>query len=501
MWRNTDGRWRLGGHKSRRRLVLFVAATFAYQQALYYAFPALCVVWFCAYPFWLATYILRCGHGRSWATYRARLNHYTSRTIGFLCRIDVHLRNVYERKTIIETDPKRPTTASVCLVLSLMVYFYGWKAWTVKYILELIFFLFTLGWHQIYTPERTTTTPIHTTTDGKYDVSVGTMAAALGIWFGAYVVSLWFTNIINTVTTACTVAVVRDKLSGHDVMLPVQGSSLPAPKPDEGSDAPTVSGISITSKHNDLFCIPVPLEPFVQGHTGLALSIALPPPAIPSPSTVPSPPTLPAIMQPVARPPSQTSDGRLTNINQLTSLDVSPPQVAQYSAPAYRDEDTDEPSIVDIYKPADVKQGVHGRQQGASYDPFDAQDFVTTDPPVSRDFPDPTAWVSPTAYSTTGFFQEVEYGSLSPQASGPFLRSQVERTFTSIDISPRPSLLQPTTLTDRVHFTAYAPSCVSPASSFSHAIWAFLVHQRDEMREEAMADGVAKQLSRDLLLH
>ncbi|EQC34962.1 hypothetical protein SDRG_07758 [Saprolegnia diclina VS20] len=351
MWRNSDGRWRLGGHKSRRRLVLFLAATFAYQLALYYVFPALCVIWFCAYPFWLATNMLRCGHGRSWATYRDRLNHYTSRTIGFLCRIDVHLLNVYERKSIIETDPKRPATASVCLVLSLMVYFYGWKAWAVKYILELIFFLCTLGWHQIYTPATTTTTPDRTTTEGSYDVTVGTMAAALGIWFGAYVVSLWFANIINTVTNACTAPVVRDKLSGHDFMLPVQGSALPVPKPDEGSDAPTVPAPPITSKRSDLFCIPVPLEPFVQGHTGQAPgdSQVMPsPPAVPSPPTIPSPPTPPAIIPPVARPPSQRSDGRKTNVGRLTTLEVSPPQLTPYTAPAQRDEDAEEPSIVDV---------------------------------------------------------------------------------------------------------------------------------------------------------
>ncbi|OQR85232.1 protein kinase, partial [Achlya hypogyna] len=111
--------------------------------------------------------------------------------------------------------------------------------------------------------------------------------------------------------------------------------------------------------------------------------------------------------------------------------------------------------------------------------------------------PDPTGWISPTGYGAA-FLEAPSYDAFSPRSSRPFLRSQVQRTLSSKDASTRS--LPPPSPHDQVHFAAYAPVCVAPASAFDFCVWAFLVHQRDEMREEAMADGVAKQLSRDVLL-
>ncbi|OQR88772.1 protein kinase, partial [Achlya hypogyna] len=51
---------------------------------------------------------------------------------------------------------------------------------------------------------------------------------------------------------------------------------------------------------------------------------------------------------------------------------------------------------------------------------------------------------------------------------------------------------------DPVHFSAFCPPVVS-AAPFTFSVWAFLVHQRDEMREEATADD-ARQLSREVLM-
>ncbi|OQS03890.1 kinase [Thraustotheca clavata] len=53
---------------------------------------------------------------------------------------------------------------------------------------------------------------------------------------------------------------------------------------------------------------------------------------------------------------------------------------------------------------------------------------------------------------------------------------------------------------DMLHFTAYAPPVVVIRSTFKFSIWAFLVHQRDEMHEDATADDVSTQLAREIVI-
>ncbi|OQR93924.1 hypothetical protein ACHHYP_02084 [Achlya hypogyna] len=114
-------------------------------------------------------------------------------------------------------------------------------------------------------------------------------------------------------------------------------------------------------------------------------------------------------------------------------------------------------------------------------------------------------WASPLAYAQPTFTYDVmsptgaddltfasdgapAYDVLSPRAEGAFALPRASRTIASEE--PQ--------VADRVHFTAYAPATVVTATTFRLGIWAFLVHQRDEMHEEATADG-ATQLSRDVL--
>ncbi|EQC34960.1 serine/threonine protein kinase, variant [Saprolegnia diclina VS20] len=173
-------------------------------------------------------------------------------------------------------------------------------------------------------------------------------------------------------------------------------------------------------------------------------------------------------------------------------LQPTPPPVAIEEA-LEDDDSVVDTSPIALEKPTPVlfTRAMHtgsDRDYDVFYTDTDAESTATTS--VYRDIPDPTGWVSPTAYTAT---RVLTYDEPERRDSVIVSRGLVSRSVHQA--------LQTTTLTDRVHFAAYAPACVSPASTFSHAIYAFLVHQRDEMREEAMADGVAKQLSRDLLLH
>ncbi|EQC34946.1 serine/threonine protein kinase [Saprolegnia diclina VS20] len=104
---------------------------------------------------------------------------------------------------------------------------------------------------------------------------------------------------------------------------------------------------------------------------------------------------------------------------------------------------------------------------------------------------------SPTQY-------ERMYGHLSPPSAAAFSSSDFEpktrgfRLYRSVN-TPFAPALAPDDVLDHVHLTAYAPACVSPQSSFTLAVWAFLINQRDDMHEAATADGSARQLSRDVM--
>ncbi|ETW03725.1 TKL protein kinase [Aphanomyces invadans] len=98
--------------------------------------------------------------------------------------------------------------------------------------------------------------------------------------------------------------------------------------------------------------------------------------------------------------------------------------------------------------------------------------------------------LSPTA---AGGSAPAMYGDLSPRAS-PSIES-VHGVFRSIGAA-HPTDHDQVAHLDAVHFQAYAPPIVAAMSTFEFAIWAFLVHQRDDVREHA----VTSALSREVLL-
>ncbi|RHZ42302.1 hypothetical protein DYB26_014089, partial [Aphanomyces astaci] len=99
--------------------------------------------------------------------------------------------------------------------------------------------------------------------------------------------------------------------------------------------------------------------------------------------------------------------------------------------------------------------------------------------------------LSPTSDAAT-------YGMLSPpnRADTGIFRSifLTELVDTSSNTS---SSTTTTSRDDAVHFQAYAPPVVAAPSTFEFAVWAFLVHQRDEVRELAVSSSA---LSREVLL-
>ncbi|OQS06221.1 kinase [Thraustotheca clavata] len=118
-------------------------------------------------------------------------------------------------------------------------------------------------------------------------------------------------------------------------------------------------------------------------------------------------------------------------------------------------------------------------QAPVMYHTFYTEDYVF--PNTIYTIPDPSGWISPKGYGPTKLFEDY--------STAQFVRPPVERT-----LSMTPSA-------DSVHFTTFAPPCAKPNSTFAFNLWAFLVHQREEMREEALADATSTCLSREVLMH
>ncbi|RHY37445.1 hypothetical protein DYB26_011017 [Aphanomyces astaci] len=165
------------------------------------------------------------------------------------------------------------------------------------------------------------------------------------------------------------------------------------------------------------------------------------------------------------------------------------------------------------------------------YDAFEYADYEDIQPPSPHAVPDgvyrsalsPTStlphpqhatsppepestWLSPTNYASVASVYSPSspaYGLLSPQgAAAPprqdkppsrpeFHPPQVFRSVDDIGLDKQ----------DAVHFVAYAPPSVALHSTFLFSIWAFLVHQRHDVHEQATAgDSKSRQLSREMLL-
>ncbi|RHY26206.1 hypothetical protein DYB32_007807 [Aphanomyces invadans] len=144
------------------------------------------------------------------------------------------------------------------------------------------------------------------------------------------------------------------------------------------------------------------------------------------------------------------------------------------------------------------------------YDSFDFdQDGRKQTPPaaasVYRSAPDTTLsaslWTSPTNYaSVASDVVTPTYGHLSPTSTAPLHPTPwpfdpLTQVFRTVADPSAPSKQ------DSVHLLAYAPPSVSVNSTFPFAIWAFLVHQRQDMHERATSEDVgSRQLSREVLM-
>ncbi|OQR93687.1 hypothetical protein ACHHYP_02346, partial [Achlya hypogyna] len=368
----------LGKPKNLRRLVVFMLLTFAYSAALFFVFPALCIAWICMYPAWLALSVLQCCKGRSWLQYRARMTRYTNRAVGLLCRFDVRLRNLYESSKPIDVHDKLPVKTTAGQLLCFFVYFYGWKVWALKYVFVLVAYLLELGWHCIYTPATASVDAITNTTtsvEGQYDWGIGPLAAALGIWFGTYVTCLFFANVINFMTKTCSAPLVRDRLlPSHQLIVnaPSVGSAL--------SNVEPFPGINIPLDQKGMFCISVPLQPYVQGGaTPSALHVT---PSHPQASRLEVQIEAPSL-SPIPELRLQLEEDHFRPLRpETTHLDPPPAAVLTL--------DDNDDSSFSAAKPAADVINVRTQQQDASYDPFEAMDFVALDTPVIRDVPDPT---------------------------------------------------------------------------------------------------------------
>ncbi|RHY10611.1 hypothetical protein DYB36_001605 [Aphanomyces astaci] len=98
-------------------------------------------------------------------------------------------------------------------------------------------------------------------------------------------------------------------------------------------------------------------------------------------------------------------------------------------------------------------------------------------------------------FSPTSATDAATYGMLSPpnRADTGIFRS----IFSTELVDTSSSSSTTTSRDDAVHFQAYAPPVVAAPSTFEFAVWAFLVHQRDEVRELAVSSSA---LSREVLL-
>ncbi|OQS02032.1 kinase [Thraustotheca clavata] len=494
----------LGASRSIRRLIVFLALTYVFQQTLYYALPFVVIIWICLYPFWLALYIIRCRQGRSWIVYKAHLERYKNKIVGITCRFDVSLLNLYNSKDPIKTSPSLPTVVSLCKLFGLLIYFNGWKAWTLKYVFILIGTLFTDGWHHIYTPANYTD-PTHVK-EGEYSWTFGSIMAACGIWLGTYFLCAFFAVLIIAATKFCTVSTVQAKVLEQDLMVDAPSvTQALTPRRDNSSDE-NIPGITVVAGiEKGFYCIPVPdplgatpmYNPQINddGRPSSPQSqLPAQEPTIRTDSSIATPPMQggPARMNtPPSRPPSK-----------MHIPPTRPPTTTHLSStsiPAVESREDNDDSITTKVVVDEMLWNMNNQQQaGHTYDPFFATDFAESQNRVFRDIPDPTGWVSPTPYSST-FFNERTYDDLSPRrrSSVLFTRSLVQRTFSSMDSR---NIVDVPTTRDNVHFTSYAPPCVAPSTVFPFKVWAFLVHQRDEMREEALADGSSKQLSRECML-
>ncbi|KDO34488.1 TKL protein kinase [Saprolegnia parasitica CBS 223.65] len=451
--------WVLGGDRSFRRLVLF----YAYSLP---TLPLLCFVGFYLWLFWLAfSFVLQllfapfertAGLRGFWRAFLRE--NVTSGFLEWLCRWEIRARNVYTPKLYIE--PTRDVVLEPYL-LRVATYFVVWK------FIELCVCAGLVVSSTFFFVDAQLRGNLHI---------VGILYIVLILPVALRLLALAKVSC----STYCLTPVFEPDfayiaLFDEGMLEVVKDRARRRVTP--GSDL--VDGLSIVAPSNGdnaYYCIPVPTKcanmypdatiPMLQ-HSAESL-----PQLPPQDEAVAMQPPVSVAMRP---PESMTT--RDSNTPESILPDVLP-RVIYVTEPLQAPVPTYDPftaSYQDVplgaYRSLDVP--IHSTQTlppALRYD--DASSIVTYDT------------LSPTA-------------SLSSQQSQSFQLPRVSRAIDDPAISARSS-----TTIDPVHFSAFCPPVVS-TSVFTFSIWAFLVHQRDEMREEATTrnDDGAKQLSREVLMH
>ncbi|KDO34489.1 serine/threonine protein kinase [Saprolegnia parasitica CBS 223.65] len=494
--------WVLGGDRSLRRLVIF----FFFAMLSYLLVNALAftiwVVWVLI-SFLLQACLAPCQSGGFKAFFRSFLeeNIYTG-FLEWICRWEIRVRNVYELKRYV--DPSRPVAVGP-YIWRVAFYFVLWKSLESTVFGAINRINITI-YHPLYfadvvynweSPNDFNSTLLNSTlfndtivapsdADDIPYTGVSLAFVTVGVVLGTILVLRILAHIICRVCSVCIDPIFRPryKYSTTDVVAPPPSSNgktlrfmhngyvqfddsalrVP-PTAVHGEDA---LGLTIRSGATDFYCIPVPDPPELHANK-------------PPPTPIP---LLESIS--VSSPRSSIGPHEEAKRQRLLHTESSRNYARQSS-------------MMTLLEAHELIEVPHRRlvvapaAKAPNYDPF----------PASYEAPSYGVYRSvnfdsfkETPANLTGL---VKYDVLSP-TNRPSQSFQLPRVWRAID-DPTISARSLSTI-DPVHFSAFCPPVVS-TSVFTFSIWAFLVHQRDEMREEATTrnDDGAKQLSREVLMH
>ncbi|KDO17201.1 hypothetical protein SPRG_21897 [Saprolegnia parasitica CBS 223.65] len=440
------GVWVLGTDRSNRRLVLYVV--FSYMALILLHTIAL-GLWL----FWLVILLLLqlllwpCQPSRTFFRDFVR-ETVCSGYLEWLCRWDVRVRNVYAVKLYVE-----PT-----LPVDLQAHF-GIAALTL-YLIQLPY-----STCQPYDYAFDTATRAYVAVARDCHYAEWSIALVLPVLLHLRLVAWCSVRMCEI----CIVPIFRPSLATYQSLVDVNGCE-DAPlrlRPTAPCGEDTL-GITTVAYPMSTYCIPVPQHG-------------------------PEPPLTPLPL--LESPPSKQTRASASPAFGLRRRRTSNEATAEMPRPNRKLSDNDEVSTSDmvLQRLCFVKKPIQAVDR--AYDAFDGSYQA---PPAAGAFPGvnlPQGSASTRGAATT----QVNYDKLSPtnRQSQSFQLPRVSRAIDDSTISAR-SL----STIDPVHFSAFCPPVVR-TSVFTFSIWAFLVHQRDEMREEAttLNDDGAKQLSREVLMH
>ncbi|EQC34965.1 serine/threonine protein kinase [Saprolegnia diclina VS20] len=487
--------WVLGGDRSLRRLVIF----FVFAVLSYLLVNALA---FTIWVFWvLISFLLQaclapCQAGGFKAFFHSFLheNIYTG-FLEWICRWEIRVRNVYEVKNYV--DPSRPVAVGA-YIWRVVFYFVLWKTLessvfgfinrisiTIYHPLYFADSASNWDWSNDFNATAFNDTIIAPGDDDDIPYTGVSLAfVTIGVVLGTILALRILAYIICRVCSLCIDPIFRPKYkyTTTDVVAPppsnddkvsrfmhngyIQFDDSALRVPPHAVRGEGALGLTIQNGATDFYCIPVPDPPELTANTK------------PPPTPIP---LLESIS--TANPRASIEHREDAKRQRLVHTESSSNYARQSSMMTLLEapEPIDAPIRNLVVAPA---------TQATNYDPFPAS-FEAPRSGIYRSIDVPSF-----QETTANLTVLADYDVLSPtnRKSQSFQLPRISRAIDQT-ISARPATVDP------VHFSAFCPPVVS-TSVFTFSIWAFLVHQRDEMREEAtkLTDG-AKQLSREVLMH